>query len=546
MTSVTLGVMDMAGAGCVREAEKALNNLPGARADASYDRRAAQIDNAGGLDLATLRAALAPHGYGLETLTDAAARGTMVPHGGGLHIAIIGSGGAAFAAAIRASAAGARVTMIERGEVIGGTCVNVGCVPSKITLRAAGIQHERGHHPFEGIARSTEPVDRRALLAQLRARVEALRAAKYQKIIDDNPAITLLRGEARFEDARTLTITDRAGRATRLRPDRILIATGAAPMIPPIPGLADTPYWTSTEALFAEELPARLAVIGSSFVALELAQAYARLGVDVAVLARSTLLTREDPELGAALQQVFEAEGIRVLNGAQAQCGTYDAGCFIVEFSAGRVEAERLLVATGRRPNTEGLDLAKARVTTDRNIAVVVDDHLRTSATNIYAAGDCSTMPQLVYVAAAAGTRAAINMTGGDARLDLSVVPLVIFTDPSVATVGLNEGEARTAGVETITRRLDLENVPRALANFDTRGFVKLVAEAGSGRLIGAQLLAHNAGEMIQTVALAIRHRMTVQELGDTLFPYLVMSEGIKLAAQTFTKDVKQLSCCAG
>jgi mercuric reductase len=266
----------------------------------------------------------------------------------------------------------------------------------------------------------------------------------------------------------------------------------------------------------------------------------------VTVLARSTLLTRDDPELGAALQGAFEAEGIRVLNETQVQHVAYEAGRFTVELGTGRIEVERLLVATGRRPTTGGLGLEQVGVTTDRNGAIVVNDHLRTSAANIYAAGDCSTMPQLVYVAAAAGTRAAINMTGGDASLDLSVVPAVIFTDPSVATVGMDEGQARAAGIETITRRLDLENVPRALVNFDTRGFVKLVAEAGSNRLIGAQILAHNAGEMIQTAALAIRHRMTVQELGDTLFPYLVMSEGIKLAAQTFTKDVKQLSCCAG
>jgi mercuric reductase len=425
-------------------------------------------------------------------------------------------------------------------------CVNVGCVPSKITLRAAEIRHERGHHPFAGIARSEEAVDRGALLAQLRGRVEELRGAKYQKIIDDNPGIALLRGDARFEDARTLAITARTGEVTRLTPDRILIATGAAPMIPPVPGLTDTPYWTSTEALFAEELPARLAVIGSSFVALELAQAYRRLGVDVTVLARSTLLTRDDPELGAALQQAFEIEGIRVLGETEARHAAYRDGRFIVDTDAGQIEAERLLVATGRRPNTEGLGLDAAGVETNRAGAIVVDDHMRTSAAHIYAAGDCSTMPQLVYVAAAAGTRAAVNMTGGEASLDLSVVPAVIFTDPSVATVGLDEGQARAAGIETIARRLDLENVPRALANFDTRGFVKLVAEAGSNRLIGAQILAHNAGEMIQTAALAIRHRMTVQELGDTLFPYLVMNEGIKLAAQTFTKDVKQLSCCAG
>ncbi|MGH8226156.1 MAG: mercury(II) reductase [Gammaproteobacteria bacterium] len=469
--------------------------------------------------------------------------------GAGLRVAIIGSGSGAFAAAIRAAESGAQVTMIEHGEIIGGTCVNVGCVPSKITLRAAEVRHTRGHHPFDGIARSAEPVEREVLLAQVRARVEELRQNKYQHIIDSNPNIELIRGEARFEDARTLIVTDTdaAGGTRTFRPDRILIATGASPALPPISGLAGTPYWTSTEALFAESIPTHLAVIGSSFVALELAQAYRRLGAEVTILARSTLLSRDDPDLGAGLQQAFEAEGIRVLNETEARRVTYEGAGFCLELSNGeRLQAERLVVATGRRPNTETLALKRAGVEVDANDAVVVDERLQTSAPNIYAVGDCSTMPQLVYVAAAAGTRAAINMTGGEAHLDLSVVPAVVFTDPQVATVGLDEGEARVRGIETVSRRLDLENVPRALANFDTRGFVKLVAEAGSHRLIGAQILAHNAGETIQTAALAIRHRMTVEALGDTLFPYLVMSEGIKLAAQTFTKDVKQLSCCAG
>ena len=546
METLSLRVTGMTCAHCARTAEAALNRMPGINASVSYDSTIAEIRSDAGIEIEALRAAVRPSGYGLQPLIGSASPGHDGDVGRSLHVAIIGSGGAAFAAAIRATGAGARVTMVERGEIIGGTCVNVGCVPSKITLRAAEIRHERGHHPFDGITRSQEPVDRKPLLNQMRDRVEALRGAKYETIIANNPKITLLRGEARFADARTLTITDQAGQVTQLTPDRILVATGASPMIPPVPGLADTPYWTSTDALFAEELPARLVVIGSSFVALELAQAYHRLGGEVTLLARNTLLTRDDPELGAALQQAFEAEGIRVLNETQAERISYDAGRFTVAFGAGQVEAERLLVATGRQPNTEGLALDKAGVTTDRNGAIIVDDHLRTSAANIYAAGDCSTMPQLVYVAAAAGTRAAINMTGGDASLDLSVVPAVVFTDPSVATVGLDEGQARTAGIETISRRLDLENVPRALANFDTRGFVKLVAEARTGRLIGAQILAHNAGEMIQTAALAIRHRMTVQELGDTLFPYLVMAEGIKLAAQTFSKDVSQLSCCAG
>jgi len=165
---------------------------------------------------------------------------------------------------------------------------------------------------------------------------------------------------------------------------------------------------------------------------------------------------------------------------------------------------------------------------------------------HIYAAGDCTDQPQFVYVAAAAGTRAAINMTGGNATLDLTAMPAVVFTDPQVATVGYSEAEAHHDGIETDSRTLTLDNVPRALVNFDTRGFIKLVSEAGSGRLIGVQAVAPEAGELIQTAVLAIRNRMTVRELADQLFPYLTMVEGLKLAAQTFTKDVKQLSCCAG
>ncbi|HQT65663.1 MAG: mercury(II) reductase [Acidocella sp. 21-58-7] len=543
---ISLQVTGMTCEHCARTVEAALNRMPGINASVSYDPGIAEIRNDAGLEIGALRTALEPGGYGLEPLTEPVSPDRVRDPGSGWHVAIIGSGGAAFAAAIRAAETGARVTMIERSAVIGGTCVNVGCVPSKIMLRAAEIRHDQAHHPFDGIFRSAEPIERAALLAQLRGQVDALRGAKYESIIAGNPNITLLYGEARFEDARTLVITGAAGTANRLVPDRILVATGAAPIIPTIPGLAETPYWTSTEALFAETLPASLAVIGSSFVALELAQAYRRLGAKVTVLVRSTLLTRNDPELGAGLQAALEAEGVHILTGTEPRQIAYHDGRFTITLASGPIEAERLLIATGRRPNTADLNLDSAGVSTDSTGAIVVDDHLRTSASYIYAAGDCSTMPQLVYVAAAAGTRAAINMTGGDARLDLSIVPSVIFTDPAVATVGLDEAQAGEAGIEIITRRLDLKNVPRALANFNTRGFVKLVAEAGSHRLIGAQILAHNAGEMIQTAALAIRYRMTVQELGDTLFPYLVMAEGIKLAAQTFTKDVSQLSCCAG
>ncbi len=250
--------------------------------------------------------------------------------------------------------------------------------------------------------------------------------------------------------------------------------------------------------------------------------------------------------LGDELAKSFEAEGIRVLIKTSASRVDFKDGTFTIEIGGETLTSDALLVASGRPPNTQDLNLAVAGVETASNGAVVVDDHMRTSVPHIYAAGDCSTQPQFVYVAAAAGTRAVINMTGGDAALDLSAMPAVIFTDPQVATVGLSEAEAQRAGIQTESRTLDLENVPRALANFDTHGFVKLVIDVENDRLIGAQILAAEAGEMIQTAALAIRNRMTVQELADQLFPYLTMVEGLKLCAQTFFKDVKQLSCCAG
>ena len=449
-----------------------------------------------------------------------------------LRIAVIGSGGGAMAAALKAAELGASVTLIERG-VIGGTCVNVGCVPSKIMIRAAHTAHVRRTSPFDsGLSAHPSRVDRRALLAQQEGLVAKLREAKYERILAEESSITVVHGTARFRDAHTLTVALSEGVERVIPFDRCLIATGATAAVPPVPGLGDTPFWTSTEALAS--------------VAVELAQAFARLGSQVTILARRTLLFREDPIIGAELMSVFRAEGIDVRTHAQVERATYRDEQFTLVTGTGNVVAEQVLVATGRTPNMSMLDLAKAGVAHDARGAILVDDTMRTSTAHIFAAGDCTTQPQFVYVAAASGTRAAINMTGGDRRLDLSVLPTVIFTDPQVATVGLSEAEARLRGIETESRTLALDSVPRALVNFDTRGVIKLVAEAGTRRLLGAQIVAAEAGDVIQTAAMAIRGGMTVVELADVLFPYLTMVEGLKLAAQTFTKDVSKLSCCAG
>ncbi len=530
---------------CAASVKQALQAVAGVtRVDVSYPEATARVEVDADIPASVLLDAVRDKGYGAE-VGGGACCGSTPKSAARLSVAIIGTGSAAFAAAIRAVEEGAEVTVIE-ASTVGGTCVNVGCVPSKILIRAAHVAHLQAQHPFPGLAKHVPALDRKALVAQQQARVEELRHAKYESILETNPGINLLRGFARFEDAGTLVVDQADGSEKRIVADRILIATGRSPQIPDVPGLAGTLFWTSTEALVAEEIPAHLIVYGGSVVALELAQAYLRLGSRVTLVARGALLSKEDPAIGEGLKAALEAEGMRIFTGTRVTGVRYDGKTFALETTAGTVTGERLLVAAGRKPNTAGLDLARAGIETDATGAIIVDDHLRTSAPNIFAAGDCTNAPQFVYVAAAAGTRAAVNMTGGDAALDISVVPAVVFTDPQVATVGLTVAQAEALGIATDSRTLSLDNVPRALANFDTRGFIKLVADRNTGRLLGAQVLAGEGGEIIQTAALAIRSGMTVTDLAGQLFPYLTMVEGLKLCAQTFTRDVKQLSCCAG
>ena len=558
MNEQILRVTGMTCDACARHVQQALSSVSGVHTvQVDYPAATARLQVDAALAIDVLNAAL-PASYRVQAQAsrpaadrppaqiDNTSHSARDGSGAGLHIAVIGTGGAAMAAALRAAERGARVTVIERGTV-GGTCVNTGCVPSKIMIRAAHIAHTRRHSPFDGGIDACAPVIRRdVLLAQQQARVEELRHAKYENILDGNPAITLAHGEARFADEHTLRIQLAEGGERTLAFDRCLIATGARPAVPPTPGLKDTPYWTSTEALVADAIPPRLLVIGSAVVAAELGQAYARLGSEVTMIARGELLVREDPAIGEAIGEVFADEGIRVLRQARVNAVRHVDGEFILDTSAGELRGDALLVATGRRPNTDTLELARTGIRVAKSGAIEVDAQLRASAAHIYAAGDCTNLPQYVYVAAASGTRAAINMTDGEATLDLSTMPAVVFTEPQIATVGLTEAQAHLQGIETDARSLNLDNVPRALANFDTRGFIKIVVEAASGRLLGVQAVADGAGELIQTAAIALRAGMTAAELADQLFPYLTMVEGLKLCAQTFSKDVKQLSCCAG
>jgi len=533
-----LKIEGMSCATCAVSIEKKLNALTGVKIKVSYPEGTGLLEVSNQTSIESLIAKIRDKGYQVTDMSDQQ-----------LHVAIIGTGSAAFACALKAVEKGAKVTLIERKAIIGGTCVNIGCVPSKIMIRAAHIAHLQQEHAFDGIKKNKPVIDRKQLQAQQQARVDELRAAKYENILDSNPNISLVKGDARFKDSQTLIVAQEHGDFTEIHADRFLIATGASSSTPPIPGLAETPYWTSTEALEADTLPEHLVVIGSSIVALELAQAYLRLGTKVTLLARHSLMFNEDPDIGAELHKILEAEGMTIFAHTQAESISYkkEGRKFTIKTTKEQtLISDQCLIATGRLANTKTLALEQAGVNMGEDGTITVDDHMRTNAKHIYAAGDCTNQPQFVYVAAAAGTRAAINMTAGDAAINLSAMPAVMFTDPQMATVGLTEAEAHQQNIATDSRLLPLENVPRALANFETHGFIKLVIEAGSHRLIGAQIVAPEAGELIQTAVLAIHNQMTIEELAGQLFPYLTMVEGIKLCAQTFNKNIKELSCCAG
>lgn len=464
---------------------------------------------------------------------------------GAYDLVIVGSGSAAFAAAIRARDLGARVLMVEAGT-LGGTCVNVGCVPSKFLLRAAEVYHLVRHHGYAGIPTQAGPVDWRALVAQKDELVRALRKEKYEDLIELYDW-DLVQGRARFIDGETLAVDGRTVRAPAY-----VLATGASPAVPPIEGLAEAGYLTSTTAMDLEALPTSLAVIGANAIGLEMGQLFARLGVRVTLI---EILPRiapfEEPEVSEALAAALREEGIEILTAAQVRrVERTPVGKRLWVQVGGELrslEVADVLVATGRRPNTDGLSLDRAGVETDRRGAIVVNEFLQTTNPRVWAAGDCTGSPQFVYVAAYEGTVAAENALGGNhRRVDLSVVPRITFTTPTVAAVGLTETQAREQGYEVRTTVMPVAVLARAWVNQDTRGLFKLVADAATDRLLGVHIVADNAGEVIYAAQLALQVGLRVSDLASTLAPYLTMVEGLRLASQSFGRDVARMSCCAG
>lgn len=457
---------------------------------------------------------------------------------------VIGAGSGGFAAAITASDLGKRIAMVN-GGTIGGTCVNIGCIPSKTLIRAAEAWYSVGHHPFKGATTQQISLDWAKIRDKKDELVASMRKNKYEDVLDAYPDITFINGWATFQKDGGLLIDDQPFSASKF-----VVATGARPRMIQFPGIEEAEPLNSTTIMELDELPRSLIVLGGRAIALELGQTFARLGVEVLILQRSPRLVPEhEPEVGRQIKEYLEHEGIGVITGVQVERLSRKEDERIVHAKVMGQErefrAEHILMALGREPNSDKLGLEKVGVELNENGSVVVDEYQQTSNPKIYAIGDVTTNPEFVYVAAAGGKLAARNaLTESLNPLDLSAMPAVIFTDPQIATVGLTETEARTREYEVQVSKVDLVHVPRALAARDTQGFIKLVADAETGRLLGAHMLAAESGEVIQTATLAIKFGLSVDDLTDTLFPYLTQVEGLKLAALAFTKDVTKLSCC--
>ena len=472
-----------------------------------------------------------------------------VNHSNQYDLIIIGGGSAAFSAAIKAESLGLSILMVNGGLDFGGTCVNVGCVPSKNLIRAAETAYHATHSQFKGIKPRGVDIDFTQIIKDKKQLVATLQQKKYMDVVSDFQNLKMITGWAKFKDEKTIIVDDK-DEYTALK---FLIATGSTTNIPNIEGLKDIGYLTNVSLFDLEEKPESITIMGAGYIGLEIAMAYNRLGVKVRIIEfTDRVLRTQTPDISEELQNQMRSEGIEILPNFRAEkfekkeretiirCKCPD-GSF-TEF----VEKGKIVVATGTKANTFALGLENIGLKLTDSGHVLVNEKMETNLAHIYAAGDVTNTPAFVYTAAKEGNTAIENaFSGTDKAVDYSSLPWVVFTDPQIAGAGMDETQAEAGNIPFEVSKLGLEHVPRAIAANDMRGFIKLIRNTETNKLIGARLVAPEGGELIQQLSMAIKYGITVSELADSFYPYLTLGEGIKLAAITFGKDVNKLSCCA-
>jgi mercuric reductase len=469
-------------------------------------------------------------------------------------LVILGSGSTAFAAALAAQELGKTAVMTEE-RTIGGTCVNRGCLPSKNLIEAAKLLHDARNPRYPGLKPCSMEMDFAALVAQKDEVVHDYRKKKYESLVDGR--IHIEKGHVQFVDPHMVEINGK-----RLHGEKVLIATGSRPVVPEIEGLDQVPYLTSDlltadEPMELKELPRSLLIVGGGYIALELGQMFHRFGAEVTILERNDQLLAHgyEPEVGQSIGKVFSEEGIRVVISAAVRSVRRERDGITATASVGGTErqyrAEKLLVAIGRRPNTDTIAIEKAGVAVNERGEVEVDDYLRTSVPHILAAGDVIGRQTRSQMATPVGSHdggiAAHNALSGEKprRVDHRVIPRVVFTDPQIAVVGMTEEEAVAAGHLCWCNTLPMSLVPRAGAIRDTRGIIKMVADAHTNEVLGVSMVGHNVGEVIHEATMALRFRAKLHDFIDLIHVYPTMAEALKIVAISRYKNPAKLSCCA-
>jgi len=461
---------------------------------------------------------------------------------------IIGGGSAAFSAAIKAESLGLTTLMVNGGLDFGGTCVNVGCVPSKNLIRAGETAYHATHSNFKGIKPKGVEIDFAQVIKDKKKLVATLQEKKYMDVVSDFENLTMLKGWATFKDEQTIEVYGKEYKALKF-----IIATGATTNIPNIEGLNEIDYLTNVTLFDLEEKPESLTIMGAGYIGLEIAMAYNRLGVKVRIIEfTDRVLRTQTPDISGALETQMQKEGIEISPNFRAvkfekQGSDTIIHCKCPDGSFTKiVEKGKLVIATGTKPNTDKLGLENIGLSLTKSGHIAVNEKMETNLPNIYAVGDVTNTPAFVYTAAFEGKIAVENaFTGAENKADYSSLPWVVFTDPQIAGAGLDEAQAEAENIPFEVSKLELKDVPRAIAANDTRGFIKLIRNTETDKLIGARVVAPEGGELIQQLSMAIKYGITVKELADSFYPYLTLGEGIKLAAITFGKDVSKLSCCA-
>lgn len=459
---------------------------------------------------------------------------------------IIGGGAGAFATAIKANELKAKTLMVNHGLPLGGTCVNVGCIPSKNLLRAGEVLYYSQNHNFGGIKLRADEFDFGKTIQEELDLVAAMRKEKYENVLKNLENVTLIEGIAKFVSPNEIESNGKTYQAKKF-----IIASGSTANVPPIEGIRETGYLTHIEALANKTQPKSLVIVGAGPLGLEFAQMFHHFGTKVTILQRSnTILPKVEPEIVSALEKYLIEEGIDIYKETETISARKEDGEKAVKAKVKGTEqefkADEILLAVGKTANTKDLNLQAAGVEVDERQAVKVNEYQKTSQDHIFAVGDVTNQKlRLETTAGKEGTLAARNaLTGGKDGVNYWQVPYAVFTYPAVAGIGMTDAEVIESGGRCTCGTVDFSKVPKAGAIKDTRGVIKMVVNNENRKILGIHMVAPEAADIINQGIYILKGDMTIDDIIDSLPVFPTLSEAIKIAALSLTTDINKLSCC--